>query len=102
MRQVGDAQSDQIAEQKKKKIISFGQPTSLIARGRASWGALEFIYVKLNVKDLQIETPCQHHMPQLFRLGNIAQRPKQKQSPNPNTTSAREKEGKPFGPSGYL
>ena len=27
-----------------------------------------FICVKLNVSDLQIEMPCQHHMPELFRL----------------------------------
>ncbi len=27
-----------------------------------------FICVKLNVSDLQTETPCQHHMPELFRL----------------------------------
>ena len=26
---------------------------------------MSFIYVKVNVSDLQIETPCQHHMPQL-------------------------------------
>ncbi len=27
-----------------------------------------FICVKLNVSDLQIEMPCQHHMPELVRL----------------------------------
>jgi len=51
---------------KKKKITSFGQPTSLIARGRAC--QTSFICVKLNVSNLQIEMPCQHHMPELVRL----------------------------------
>ena len=39
-----------LKKKKKKMITSFGQPTSLIARGRAS-----FIYVRLNVSDLPIE-----------------------------------------------
>ena len=52
-------------KQKKKKITSFGQPTSLIAVTPQQICQMSFIYVRLNVSDLQIETPCQH---QLFRL----------------------------------
>ncbi len=55
---------DQPTSLKKKKITSFGQPTSLIARGRASATLPNVIHLcQLNVSDLQIEMPCQHHMP---------------------------------------
>ena len=58
------------AKKKKKKITSFGQSTSLIARESRVVTEPQrpcqtsFIYVKLDVSDLQIETPCQHHLPQ--------------------------------------
>jgi len=53
-------------KKKKKKITSFGQPTSVAEPQQPC--QTSFICVKLNVSDLQIEMPCQHHMPELIRL----------------------------------
>ncbi len=47
---------------KKKKITIFGQPTSLIARGRASATLPNVILVKVNVSDLQTDRQAVPHL----------------------------------------
>ncbi len=51
------------AEEEKKKITSFGQPTSLIVAEPQEPSLVSFICVKLNVSDLQTDMLHRHNKP---------------------------------------